>query len=147
MTLSRSAGGLVVGPQGKILVVNQNGDSWSLPKGHLDPGESALQAARREITEESGVTVLDFISRLGTYTRSRLARGGGEDKTQKKHLTFFLFRTSQARLQPQDPHNPEACWLDPNHVAERLTHPKDKAFFERVWPKAQSLLKSREIRL
>lgn len=135
MKLVRSAGGLVVSPDGKVLVVNQNGDSWSLPKGHIDAGETALRAARREIAEESGITELRFYGRLGSYTRTRLARGGGEDITQKKFLVFFAFRTRQIRLNPTDPHNPEARWVEPGRVEALLTHPKDKAFFARAWKK------------
>ena len=56
-----SAGGVVINGQKMILVVNQNGTSWSLPKGHVDLGEEPLQAAIREITEESGVDDLHFL--------------------------------------------------------------------------------------
>ena len=71
MKITRSAGGLVLNAKGEVLVVNQNGDSWSLPKGHLDAGENELQAARREICEESGIGELELIKKLGTYERSR----------------------------------------------------------------------------
>lgn len=37
---TKSAGGIVINKNGKILVVSQHGTSWSLPKGHLDEGES-----------------------------------------------------------------------------------------------------------
>ena len=46
---------------GQVLVVNQRGRSWSLPKGHIEKGESILEAARREIYEESGVKKLKFV--------------------------------------------------------------------------------------
>ena len=43
-----SAGGVVV-HDGKILVVSQQGRSWSLPKGGGEEGEDFLSAAQREI--------------------------------------------------------------------------------------------------
>ena len=49
MKKTRSAGAVVTNDEGKLLVVSQRGTSWSLPKGHIDPGESALAASRREI--------------------------------------------------------------------------------------------------
>jgi 8-oxo-dGTP pyrophosphatase MutT (NUDIX family) len=55
MRKTRSAGGVVTNEEGEILVVSQRGTSWSLPKGHIDPGEDALVAAKREIYEESGI--------------------------------------------------------------------------------------------
>jgi len=127
---TRSAGGLVL-HRGLVLVVRQ-GRSWSLPKGHLEPGETALQAARREIFEESGIQTLTLVRPLGSYTRYRIGLDGKDDKTQKKTLTFFLFTTRQSRLRPRDPHNPEALWLSPAAAIARLTHKKDKAFLRKA---------------
>ena len=124
-----SAGGVVLNQKGQILVVNQNGNSWSLPKGHLDSGEDALSAARREIHEESGISDLVFVKRLGTYERTRIGLAGVRNPKERKRITLFLFTTSQNKLAPLDPQNPEARWVDRSRVAELLTHPKDKAYF------------------
>ena len=72
MKKTHSAGGVVTNQEGKVLVVSQHGTSWSLPKGHIDPGETALAAARREIYEESGIRDLEFVRELGTYERYRI---------------------------------------------------------------------------
>jgi len=126
-----SAGGVVIGPDNKIIVVSQNEDSWSLPKGGIDPGETAEQAAIREIYEESGVTQVDIIETLGSYERPRIGKGGvGDAKTEMKHITMFLCKTDQIELMPIDKENPEAIWLDVDEVADKLTHKKDKEFFE-----------------
>lgn len=52
----RSAGGLVVEGDRILLISTQDGRRWQLPKGHIEPGESAAQAAVREVQEETGVT-------------------------------------------------------------------------------------------
>jgi 8-oxo-dGTP pyrophosphatase MutT (NUDIX family) len=53
----RSAGGLVVRNMREILLIStQNGRRWQLPKGHIEAGETAEQAAVREVREETGVT-------------------------------------------------------------------------------------------
>ena len=127
--VTESAGGVVVGPKGLVLVVNQNRNSWSLPKGHLDAGEGPLAAARREIYEESGVKKLRLVKRLGTYERPRIGKRGGNDLAQIKRLTFYLFTTRQSLLKPLDPRNPEARWVERSKVAAMLTHAKDKEFF------------------
>ena len=127
-----SAGGVVLNGLGEVLVVNQRGNSWSLPKGHIDPGEDDLTAARREIAEESGITDLEYIKPLGTYTRHRIGKDGGEDTTELKTMRFFLFRTKQAKLVPVDADNPEARWIPRDQVAALLTHPKDCEFFEAI---------------
>ncbi|HSS47976.1 MAG TPA: NUDIX hydrolase [Thermoanaerobaculia bacterium] len=52
----RSAGGLVVRNGEILLISTQNGRRWQLPKGHIEMGETAEQAALREVREETGVT-------------------------------------------------------------------------------------------
>jgi ADP-ribose pyrophosphatase YjhB (NUDIX family) len=132
MKKTRSAGGVVTNSEGKVLVVSQRGTSWSLPKGHIDRGESALVAAKREIYEESGIRDLELIRELGTYERHRIGVDGGDDRSELKVITMFLFRTSQKSLRPVDPDNPEARWVERSKVAPLLTHEKDKEFFQRV---------------
>jgi len=132
MKKTHSAGGVVTNSEGKVLVVSQHGTSWSLPKGHIDPGENALVAARREIYEESGIRDLELIRELGTYERHRIGVDGGDDRSEFKVITMFLFRTSEKSLRPVDPDNPEARWVEKSKVALLLTHEKDKEFFQRV---------------
>src|SRR4051812_38300304 len=106
MIHTKSAGGVVVNGAGQVLVVNQKGTSWSLPKGHVEEGEDALAAARREIHEETGVTQLEYLGDCGSYTRHKIGADGGEDRSELKTIQMFLFRTKQAVLFPTDGDNP-----------------------------------------
>jgi len=63
MKKTESSGGIVES-DGLILVVNQFGTSWSLPKGHIERGENRIDAAKREICEESGIKNLKLIKSL-----------------------------------------------------------------------------------
>lgn len=135
MIITHAAGGVILDEHGLVVVVNQKGNSWSLPKGHLEAGEDALTAAVREITEETGLTKLTLVKELGSYSRYRIGKGGkGEDVSMQKHLTFFLFTTNETDLRPQDPDNPEAKWVAKEDVEALLTHPKDKEFFRKMLP-------------
>lgn len=131
MQQTESAGGIVLNSGGLILVVNQHGTSWSLPKGHIEAGEDKLTAARREIYEESGVTELSLVRELGAYRRHRIGADGLEDESELKTIHMFLFTTRQDKLLPVDPENPLARWVLKERVAELLTHPRDKEFFLR----------------
>src|SRR3712207_4984349 len=112
MNRTVSAGGIVVNPRGKFLVVSQHGTSWSLPKGRVEEGEDFLGAALREVREESGVTRLRLVRPLGSYDRFRPSPDGVEDHSELKTIHMFLFTTDEERLAPQDPENPEARWAD-----------------------------------
>ncbi len=129
MNHTETAGGIVLNKEGLVLVVSQNGNSWSLPKGHIDEGEDKFQAAIREIYEESGISELELIKELPSYERYRIGLDGGEDKSELKKIFMFLFKTKQEALKPLDPSNPEALWVKKEDVAGFLTHKKDKEFF------------------
>jgi ADP-ribose pyrophosphatase YjhB (NUDIX family) len=127
MIRTESAGGVVLNKEGKILVVKQQMNTWSLPKGHVDSGEDTMQTAEREIYEESGIKKLEFIKKLGVYQRKTL-----QDIDELKTISMFLFTTKQMDLKPIDPKNPKALWVEKGKVADLLTHPKDKEFFLKI---------------
>lgn len=132
-TYTQSAGGVVVNSRGEVAVVSQRGISWSLPKGHVEKGETLLETARREIAEEAGITDLSLVCELGSYERYRGGRNGDVDDTREiKHITVFLFTTEHGALSPVHPHHPDVRWVPISDVSTLLTHPKDKEFFESV---------------
>lgn len=63
------AGGIVVDAEDRVLVVRPTRpsfpDEWVLPKGHIEPGESAPEAARREVLEEAGAQCAPEIGYVG----------------------------------------------------------------------------------
>lgn len=65
-----TAGGIVFRPTAdnkdiEILLIQDSKNRWTIPKGHIEPGETAKQTAVREIGEESGLKEVDVISWLG----------------------------------------------------------------------------------
>lgn len=48
---------IVVGPRGVLLHRHKRLGTWLQPGGHVDPGETPWTAARREVMEETGLTV------------------------------------------------------------------------------------------
>jgi ADP-ribose pyrophosphatase YjhB (NUDIX family) len=68
----RCVGGIVFDTNGRLLLVrrlNPPGEGlWSIPGGRVEPGEADDEAVRRELTEETGLSVT--VDRLiGTVTR------------------------------------------------------------------------------
>jgi 8-oxo-dGTP pyrophosphatase MutT (NUDIX family) len=53
-----TASALVVGPRGVVLHRHRVLGIWIQPGGHIDPGETPWDAALRETTEETGLTVV-----------------------------------------------------------------------------------------
>lgn len=135
MKKTNSAGGVVLNKKGKVLLVSQHGTSWSLPKGHIEKNEDTLEAAQREIYEESGIKNLKLVKYLGSYKRYKMNKDNMDDKSELKTISMFLFKAIQKNLKPVDPHNPEARWVDKKEVANLLSHKKDKEFFLRILKK------------
>ncbi|QQS38382.1 NUDIX domain-containing protein [Candidatus Woesebacteria bacterium] len=127
MNKTVSAGGVVINKNSNVLVVSQQGASWSLPKGHVNEGEDFFVAAKREVEEESGINDLQLVKELGSYERPRL-----DDPTEIKTIHMFLFKTEQMDLKPVDPENPEARWIKVDEVEQLLTAEKDKEFFRSI---------------
>ncbi len=94
--------------------------------------ETALDAAKREIYEETGLSQLELIRDLGSYYRFKIGKKKANDKGEYKKITLFLFRTTQTHLEPQDPKHPEAIWVSLDQVIDYLTHEKDKEFFASI---------------
>jgi len=75
-------------PQGKELGL------WALPKGLIDPGESAAETALREVREETGVEGR-LVDKLGDVRYVYTRRGG---ERVFKVVSFFLLRAGRGRI-------------------------------------------------
>src|ERR1700752_1422479 len=49
----------------EILLIQDVKDRWTIPKGHIEEGETAQQTAKREIGEEAGLKSVDVLGWLG----------------------------------------------------------------------------------
>ena len=49
----------------EILLIQDSKERWTIPKGHIEPGETAKVTARREIEEETGLKNVSILSWLG----------------------------------------------------------------------------------
>ncbi|GAC1503173.1 MAG: hypothetical protein NVS1B10_08180 [Candidatus Saccharimonadales bacterium] len=132
MKKTHSVGAILLNPKGKIAIVNNRGSSWTFPKGHMEANETPLETLRREVFEETGVDKFISIKDLGTYERPRIGLNSPEDFSEIKAITLYLCLTDTETLQPLDPDNPEARWVDPEDIESILTHKKDIEFYNSV---------------
>ena len=130
-----SAGGLVIdstGTQGLLIGRIDHKDStgkrilWSLPKGHIEKGETPEQAAIREVAEETGIT--SSITRsLGVIDFWFMAGGQRIHKT----VHHFMFTEVSGELTPQISEVDEVSWFPLAEIVDRLAYPDEKKLIAR----------------
>ena len=76
--------------QGWRILVLRAYKNWDFPKGRVEPGEEPLDAAKREATEETGLTQFEFP--FGDIYRETLPYAGG------KVARYYLAETSEENV-------------------------------------------------
>jgi mutator protein MutT len=127
-----SAGGVVVRDSDVAVIVptRRAADGsrvLSLPKGHVDPGETPVQAAEREVREEAGV-VAEPVRELGE-SRYWYRRDG---RTIGKSVHFYLFRYRQGETEDHDDEVEEARWMPLKEAEKKLTYPAEREMVSRA---------------
>ena len=98
----------------------------ALPKGHLDQGETPLQAAIREVREETGLEV-EPVEELGeirySYERKR--------HTVDKRVVFYLLNYLRGELD-HDHEIADVRWMELEDAAHSLTHSGERKMVSRA---------------
>jgi mutator protein MutT len=125
-----SAGGLVIdfsGTRGLLIGRFDHKDAsrerllWSLPKGHIEAGETPEQAAIREVQEETGITS-EITKSIGVIDFWFMAGG----KRIHKTVHHFIFKEVSGELTPQITEVDEVSWFPLSEIVERLAYPDEK---------------------
>ena len=120
------AGGVVFDRSGKVLLLRRRCGDWVFPKGHIDEGETAVQAALREIAEEAGVSA-DCRETGRTWTTAYVNKGG-----RRREITWFACETEAAKLDLGEALFPEGGFFEPHEALERLSHQADRDLLRAV---------------
>lgn len=127
-----SAGGVVYRlDQGRplFLLIRDSYRNWGFPKGHLEKGEHAEDAALREVAEETGLGDLAVRGTLSTIDWHFRFRG----KLIHKVCHFFLMETATARTSPQREEGITACkWLPIDEALSLISYANAREVLQRA---------------
>jgi 8-oxo-dGTP pyrophosphatase MutT (NUDIX family) len=131
-----SAGGLVVDtavePPLAVLIGKRDRSGqllWSLPKGHVESGETAEQAAAREVEEETGIKAR-VIAPLGEIDYWFVFAGRRIHKT----VHHFLFEAVDGELSDRDIEVDAVAWVPLSEVAGRLAYADERQLLTKLPP-------------
>lgn len=127
--LIKAAGGLVWRPaeSGPLLAIicRKRYNDWTLPKGKLNTGENWLEAARREVREETG-----FDARVDGFAGSIAYLVEGKTKIVRFWHMHVVGKSSGQR----DPDVETVEWLTPAEAIALLDHPLERTLVETSVP-------------
>lgn len=125
-----SAGGLVINTSGTMGLLIGRRDLkdvarekliWSLPKGHIEEGETPEEAAIREVHEETGI-LSEIHRELGVIDFWFMASG----KRIHKTVHHYLFREVSGTLSPQVTEVDDVRWFPLEEIISLLAYPDEK---------------------
>ncbi|GFG65654.1 putative mutator protein MutT4 [Mycobacterium kubicae] len=130
-----SAGGLVIdgidGPRDEQVAaligrIDRRGRMlWSLPKGHIEQGETAEQTAIREVAEETGIrgSVLAALGRIDYWFVT-------DGRRVHKTVHHYLMRFSGGELSDEDLEVAEVAWVPIRDLPSRLAYADERKLAE-----------------
>ncbi|CAA9369030.1 MutT/Nudix family protein [uncultured Leptolyngbya sp.] len=119
----------------QFLLIQHHAGHWGFPKGHADPGESALQAACREFLEETGIADYSLIEGISFSEQYPFTRGR---QKFEKTVIYFLAWVQSATVHCQEKEIQAYVWADYEQAIARLSFDGAKQVLREV----QQYLKS-----
>lgn len=123
----------------RFLLIRDSYKNWGFPKGHLESNEPPADAARREVTEETGLDDLILhgpIKVIDWYFRFR-------GKTIHKYCHFFLFESRRGDPVPEEEEGITACVWHPIEEALRtVSYDNARVVLQRAAEMQQALVQT-----
>lgn len=122
----RAAGAVLFREEGGrrlyLLLRHQQGGHWGFAKGRIEAGESVLDAAMREIREETGIESVERIGGVSVVSRYPIQRGG---RAVLKTVTYFAARVCGESVALSREHT-DARWVTAAEALRVLTHAESR---------------------
>ena len=121
------------------LLIRDSYDNWGFPKGHLERGEPPLEAARREVAEETSLDDLVPVGPLDVIDWYFRFRG----RTIHKFCHFFLFESRAGEPVPQTDEGITACvWQTLDEAVQTISYANAREVLRRAAARVDALARA-----
>lgn len=124
--LWNGASAIIIKDNCVLMIRTKNSNSWSIPSGGVEVGETVEEACIREITEETGYEAR-IVKKL--FIKETII------KEYKVTTQYFLCEITGGEIQYQDPDKEieEISWKNSNEISKLIhTYPEDQVVIEQL---------------
>ena len=133
LPLRSGVGIVLLNEKNKVFVgkrIDNPGNFWQMPQGGIDKNESYLEAAKRELKEETGVVTVKIIKELDEWLTYNLPKNllgkiwGGKYRGQKQKwfIMKFIGNEDEINIKTKNPEFLEWKWISPSKLTDDVVH-------------------------
>ena len=127
LPLRIGVGIILLNHENKILVgkrIDNPKNFWQMPQGGVDKNENFLQAAKRELEEETGVKSIELIKEIDGWLKydlpknllGKIWKGKYRGQRQKWFIMKFLGKNNEIDVKTKNPEFSSWKWVDPKDL-------------------------------
>ena len=113
----------------KFLLLHYPSGQWGFPKGHVEEGETELEAAKRELKEETGLSanvLFGFKMEISFFYKNKK-----EGKLSHKRVIYFVGITNETEVKLSYEHDAYK-WVNYEEALKTITYKDERQVLERA---------------
>ncbi|MGB7713229.1 MAG: NUDIX domain-containing protein [Microcoleus sp.] len=112
-----------------FLLIQHQAGHWGFPKGHANPGESAIETAKRELEEETGIRDCEVLEEPSFVEHYSFVKEG---EPIEKTVTYFLAFVNSMEVQLQAEEIQNSAWSSFEEAVKLITFDANRQVLREV---------------
>ncbi|HBL00046.1 MAG TPA: NUDIX hydrolase [Microcoleaceae bacterium UBA10368] len=112
-----------------FLLIQHQAGHWGFPKGHANPGESAIETAKRELEEETGIRDCEVLEEPSFVEHYSFVKEG---EPIEKTVTYFLAFVNSMEVQLQAEEIQNSAWICFEEAVKLITFDANRQVLREV---------------